>query len=69
MLPVADAMRAVPTIGAIAARTPRTCSASIPASPAAPRFSAYETAGRVDCDQRSDANEKERLEIEARCFE
>ena len=45
MLPAADATRAVPTIGAIAARTPRTCSASIPTSLAASRFSMYETGG------------------------
>jgi hypothetical protein len=45
MLPVADATRAVPTIGAIATSTPRTCSASIPTSLAASRFSRYETGG------------------------
>ena len=45
ILPVADAIRAVPTIGATAASTPRTCSASTPISPAMARFIRYETAG------------------------
>ena len=45
MLVVADTTRVVPTIGAIAASTPRTCSASTPTSPAASRFIAYETGG------------------------
>jgi hypothetical protein len=41
----ADATRAVPTIGATAARTPRTCSASMPISPAAPsRLASNESA-------------------------
>ncbi len=34
-LALADAMRVVPTMGAIAANTPRTCSASMPISLAA----------------------------------
>ncbi len=38
MLPVAEAMRAVPTIGAMAARTPLTSSSPMPISLAAPRF-------------------------------
>ena len=45
MLPAADATRAVPTIGAIAAITPLTFSASIPTLLAASRFSMYETGG------------------------
>ena len=45
ILPVAEAMRAVPTIGAIAASTPRTCSASTPISLATPRFIRYDTDG------------------------
>src|SRR6266496_4711735 len=38
-------MRAVPTIGATAVRTPRTCSAAMSRSPAASRLKAYETGG------------------------
>ena len=38
MLPVAETTRVVPTMGATAARTPRTCSSSMPSSLAAPRF-------------------------------
>jgi hypothetical protein len=38
ILPAADATRAVPTIGASAARTARTCSASMSISEAMPRF-------------------------------
>ena len=45
MLPAAVTMRGVPTIGAIAARTPRTSSASTSTSPATLRFSMYETGG------------------------
>ena len=45
MLVVADTTRVVPTIGAIAASTPRTWSASTPTAPAASRFIAYETGG------------------------
>ena len=47
ILPVADATRALPTIGAIATSTPRTCSASIPTSLAASR-----EIGAADCWER-----------------
>ena len=66
MFPVAAATRAVPTIGAIAVRTPRRLSTSRPTKLPAPRLSAYETGGRVDGDERRDTHEHERLEVEAR---
>ena len=66
MLPVADATRAVPTIGAIAARTPRTCSGSTLGL--ARRFEVQRIRDRrgIDRDERSDANEQQCFPVETR---
>ena len=64
--PVADATRAVPTIGATAARTPRIRSGSMPISRC--RSEVEQVRGRrgIDRDERSDADEHQCLRIEAR---
>ena len=66
MLPVADATRAVPTIGATAASTPRTWSASMPASRRGSEVHQIRDRRGIDRDQRRDANEHERLRVEIR---
>jgi hypothetical protein len=67
ILPVVDATRAVPTIGATAARTPRTRSGSTCRDRTPFQGSSDTKRTGLNCDERGDANEHECFRIETRC--
>ena len=69
MLPVADATRAVPTIGAIAAEHAANLLGVYPDRPCRLEIQRIRDGGGVDRDERGDANEHEGLRVEARCLE
>jgi hypothetical protein len=62
---VAEAIRAVPTIGATAARTPRTCRIDLEVTRSL-EIECTRNRRCVDRDQRGDTHQHQRLRIEAR---